>query len=225
MIRSKSATTLFLILATAGCVDPGRSSRHKPSMVVINAHERNLADPSERTVRIREANDNSNSSNKITLRISETIWHQLSESDRDLIKQKYLINVFKVGDYGRVVDFQVIDESQAATNAGARIGSAYGQAAYIDGTNWKNHSATEQVAAGVVGGIIGSLADQPATEEYHVRYTIQSSDGGTFVVDRIQSDYFGVSVGTCVNKDIAPFNTDYCKDQNIDAFKSEYLKR
>ena len=59
--------------------------------------------------------------------------------------------------YGIVIDNQGVNESSAGTNGGALLGSALGNAAYIDRSfrPGNNYSAVTQLGVGIFGAILG----------------------------------------------------------------------
>ncbi|GAB6041237.1 hypothetical protein [Endothiovibrio diazotrophicus] len=119
---------------------------------------------------------------------------------------------------GRIIDAQVQNLSTSATHGGAALGQAIGSAAYVDNAysgNWRtwNYSAKNHLATAVVGGVIGSMADSPATTLWRVQYTIRMNSGETRTVVNTGSTSFHQSVGVCVaviGDDLETVNESRC---------------
>jgi hypothetical protein len=99
---------------------------------------------------------------------------------------------------GRVMSSQLINRSNSGTNAGSMVGAAFGQAVYIDSVNFRNYSAGNQLAAGLIGAVIGSSFDQKKTEIYQKVYFIKKKDSSIVRLDQNTSDQVLFPVGACI---------------------------
>ena len=132
--------------------------------------------------------------------VVKPVWGQLTESERQILGERFELKVLDAERYGLVMDVQGVDESTKATNAGAAVGAAVGSAAYIDhafrGSN--NYSAGGHLALGLLGAVIGSSMDRPAVSQFHFRYTVKLGDGDVKYFDEVKSTQFRHSPGVCV---------------------------
>jgi len=95
--------------------------------------------------------------------------------------------------FGIVVDVQTQNESTYNTGAGASLGSAAAQAAYIDGTRSRslqtwNYSAKKQLGAALLGAFLGAALDTPTQISHRVRYSVKTPDGTLHTVDKVQGN-------------------------------------
>lgn len=123
----------------------------------------------------------------------------MSEEDR----AKYYENQYKryqesIKVTGRVMSSQLINRSNPGSNTGSMFGAAVGQAVYIDSINFRNYSAGNQLAAGLIGAVIGSSFDQKKTEIYQKVYFIKKKDGSIVRLDQNTSDQVLFPVGACI---------------------------
>lgn len=112
---------------------------------------------------------------------------------------------------GSVVSAQLIDKSRPGMTTGAQLGSAIGQAAYIDNASWRNYRATNQIAAGIIGAIIGSSTDTRATVSYQKVYFIRNNSGELKRIEEQTSDPVLLPVGACLEYR-EPFHLTFVKD-------------
>ena len=135
--------------------------------------------------------------------VPQHVWDTLQPDQKTLLSDVFVVNVMAGNTYGVILDAQTLNESTPGTNAGSRLGAAYGSAMYVDRAfsgsprNW-NYSATNNITAGVVGGLIGSLADKPAQALFRTRYTIKDGNGGVTYVEEAQPNAFRHSIGLCM---------------------------
>jgi hypothetical protein len=136
-----------------------------------------------------------------TLTLPQHIWDSLEAGQKDVISERYIVNVIPGSSYGIILDAQTMNQSTPGTTSGSQLGGAYGSAIYVDrafsGKN-RNYSATDNLTAGIIGAMIGSLADKPPQAVYRTRYTIQDGNGGVSYVEETKADAFRHSVGLCV---------------------------
>lgn len=111
--------------------------------------------------------------------VNEAVFFQLNAGDREKIKALHpSLQVVPVQSVGKLVSHQVIDKSKPSSIAGAQLGAAVGQAAYIDQSfRRSNYSAVGQVGAGLVGAVVGSSLDRPAETRFLINYGIETMDG------------------------------------------------
>lgn len=150
------------------------------------------------------------------LNVPKHIWDGLSAEQRASLGERYVVNLLSGKTYGTIIDVQSLNESTAGTNVGSQLGAQYGSAAYVDNAfkgspgNW-NYSATNHLTAQVVGGILGSLADQKAQARFRTRYTVKNGDGGVEYIDEIKTDAFRHSMGLCMAiGPLRPIEMDIC---------------
>lgn len=75
--------------------------------------------------------------------------------------------------YGRVMGAQLIDESRSGNTTGSQIGALVAQAAYIDTRNIFNYSAMGQLQSGLMGGVLGSLANKSPVTAFRKVYFLK----------------------------------------------------
>lgn len=135
-----------------------------------------------------------------SLQLSRLVWDDLAAPERQLLEANYSIDYFAAAEFGTIVDVQGVDESTPGTHAGAAIGSAVASAAYIDRAIRGGHSYSVGVnlAVGILGAVLGSLADKPAVTQFQFRYTVKKGDGELDYIHQVQESAFRSSPGTCV---------------------------
>jgi hypothetical protein len=135
------------------------------------------------------------------LSVSDAAWNSLAPQERAAIQQAQVVDVRRAGSFGLVIDNQGVNESTPGTNAGAAIGGAFAEAAYIDRAfkPGNNYSAKNQLAVGILGAIIGSSLDKPAVAQYHFRYALKLSDGEIVYRDSVESQPFRHPAGMCLD--------------------------
>ena len=133
------------------------------------------------------------------LTLSASTWESLDLQQRDVVLARYAVEVADKARFARIVNVQGVNESSPGTTAGAELGSLVGQTRYIDTTNWRNYSATNQLAAGVIGALIGAMLDAPARTSYRLVYTLKSADGSVRVTERVSPSPIYVAPGLCVD--------------------------
>ena len=137
-----------------------------------------------------------------TLDVPEKLWQTLSTEEKIKISEKFEIQLHTSGGYGVLVDAQVLNKSTSATTAGASLGSAYGQANYIDRAfsgNQIDYSAKKQLGAAVLGAVVGSMFDRSAESKIVTRYTIKTNENEIKYIEEIsKTSGFVHSNGICV---------------------------
>lgn len=134
------------------------------------------------------------------IQVSKVAWDSLASSERDYIQKSYIVNTLSQDAFGIIIDNQGVDESKNGTTSGAALGGAVANAAYIDkAIRGHNYSAMNQLAAGVLGSMLGSTLDSKAKVQYHFRYAIKMNNGNIQYVDNVSNDPFRHPVGVCVS--------------------------
>lgn len=88
-----------------------------------------------------------NASSAEVLNIPQHIWDGLQIDQRNLIGERFVVNVRDGNSYGIIIDAQSLNESTQGSNAGSQLGAALGSSTYVDNAfsgsprNW-NYSAT-----------------------------------------------------------------------------------
>ena len=136
-----------------------------------------------------------------TLHVPSHVWTAMSGAQLELLRVKYVADQVPANSYGTIIDAQSLNESTPGSNAGSELGAAIGQAAYIDnafkGNTW-NYSAKNQLAAGIVGAMVGSLANTAPRAQFRTRYTIKLGNGQIEYIEETKSEPFRHTVGLCV---------------------------
>jgi hypothetical protein len=145
------------------------------------------------------------------------LWNALSEEQRNVLDERYVVEVIAEKNYGVIIDAQTVNESTPGSTAGSQLGAAYGSAAYLDRAfkgapqNW-NYSATGQLTSSIAGALVGSLLDKNAQSRFHTRYTIRSNSGDVGFVDSYSGDQFTHPAGLCVQiNPFRPLPSDLCQ--------------
>ena len=161
------------------------------------------------------------------LKVSEGAWTGLTPEERSEIQAAQLVEVFSSDSFGTVIDTQGLDQSAPATSAGAALGSSFAEAAYIDRAfkPENSYSAKNQLAMGILGAVIGSTLDTPATQQFQFRYALRRSDGEVQYRDSVQSSPFRHPVGMCLNTiSLDPLPQSVCNDNTAD-LRRKHLRR
>ncbi len=152
-------------------------------------------------------------SDRRSLSVSDGVWSTLTFSQKNLVSAHYAIEVSEKGRYARIVYVQPVNESTAGTTAGAQLGSALGQAQYIDKSNWSNYSARGQLGAAILGGLIGSTLDARSQSAYRLVYTLKASDGSIRVVERVSESQIYIAPGLCIDTTgFSPVKDEFCEN-------------
>jgi hypothetical protein len=145
------------------------------------------------------------------LTVPYAAWQSLNQAQRDLLTAKFVVEVAEKDRFARIVYVQGVNESTPATSTGAQLGSLYGQAQYIDKSNWRNYSAKGQLGAAILGGLIGSTLDSPARASFRQVYTLKASDGSITTMERISTSPIYVAPGLCVDTtSFTPVRDELC---------------
>lgn len=159
--------------------------------------------------------------------VKAELWGQLGESERVSILEVYDVRVLPSDAYGLIIDAQGQDQSSAGTNTGAALGGAVASAAYLDHAfrGGNSYSAGAGLAIGLLGAVIGSTMDRPATAQYQFRYTVQHGDGEIAYFDELKSSAFRHSVGVCIlTPSLTLVSQQVCK-QTKESLRARYLAK
>lgn len=159
------------------------------------------------------------------LKVPQPVWAALAQAERDVIQQRYLVELASPETFGVIIDNQGIDESTPGTSGGANLGQAVANAAYIDRSfRDGNYSAKGQLGAILLGGLIGSALDAGPVSRFHYRYAVRTGDGSVRYVDEIGSSPFRHPVGICVNLPVISIAPDQqlCT-QDLAGFRRSFL--
>ncbi|WP_312415604.1 hypothetical protein [Comamonas sp.] len=161
------------------------------------------------------------------LQLSRLVWDELAAPERQLLEANYSIDYFAAAEFGTIIDVQGVDESTPGTHAGAAIGSAVASAAYIDRAirGGHNYSVGVNLAVGILGAVLGSLADKPAVTQFQFRYTIKKGDGELDYVHQVQETAFRSSPGACVLLPTLQAATQQLCDQTTDSLRKRHLAK
>lgn len=133
------------------------------------------------------------------VKVSQAAWVSLAPSERAAIQKQYVVELAEIDSYGTIIDNQGVNESTNGTSSGALLGSAVANAAYIDkAIKTGDYSAKNQLAIGILGGILGSALDSKRTARFHFRYAVRLANGNVQYFDEVKADAFRHPVGICV---------------------------
>lgn len=152
--------------------------------------------------------------------VDDSVFGQLTEGDRIKFKAMYpTMQVIPHDSVGIIRTHQVIDKSTLGSSAGAQLGSAVAQAAYIDRSfGNRNYSALGQLSAGMLGALIGSTLNTSPQSRYLINYGVELRDGTMKGVLKLSSDGIAAPAGQCVfSGDIEEAPRYLCND-SIAAF-------
>ncbi|MFZ6653904.1 hypothetical protein [Undibacterium sp. TJN19] len=159
-----------------------------------------------------------------SVKIARHVWSALSLQEQQLIQNKGQIQIIESDSYGLIIDNQGVNESTQSTNGGAALGAAVGSAVYVDKAIGNgNYSAKSQLAAILVGGILGSALDSQGVTRYHFRYAVKLGSGELKYFDQMQSDPFRHANGACVSVSNFSLIEQQLCSQSVEMVRSVYL--
>lgn len=164
-----------------------------------------------------------------TLKVSGLAWQGLSLDERESIQRRYVVETLAPESFGTIIDNQAADRSSPGTTAGANLGQAVANAAYIDrAIGSGDYSAKSHLGAMLLGGLLGSALDRPGQSQYQFRYAIRLGSGNVIYQDAFSVDPFRHSVGVCVSvpaltllpeQHICNQTTDSLRNAHLTAYK------
>jgi hypothetical protein len=136
--------------------------------------------------------------------VTRQAWEGLASSERSELQLTRTIELREASNFAIIIDNQGVNESTPGTNGGAALGGAIANAAYIDHAlkSQNNYSAKTQLAAGILGALVGSSLDQAPVSQFHFRYALRRFDGEIEYRDVLQPNAFRHPVGVCLDKNI-----------------------
>jgi hypothetical protein len=136
------------------------------------------------------------------VKANQYVWEQFSAAERIALMGKFPdIELVPLETVGVIQSAQVVDRSTSATHGGAALGSAVGQAAYIDHAfkgSGSNYSAGGHLGAALLGAVIGSTHDKPAQARFFLNYGVKTVDGQVREVRVESADEFTRPLGQCI---------------------------
>lgn len=158
------------------------------------------------------------------IRISQPAWLALAPQERGRIQKKYIVELAEQDAFGIIIDNQGINESTSGTIGGANLGSAVANASYLDSAiRSGNYSARSQLAAGILGAILGSALDSGPNAQYRYRYAVKLGSGNIQYFDETKKDSFRHPIGVCVSvPNIALIEQHLCT-QTAEGLRLTYL--
>ena len=165
-----------------------------------------------------------NASAQQLVKISQPAWLALLPAERESIQKKHIVDLVEHDAFGVIIDNQGVNESTGGTNGGANLGGAVANAAYIDSAiRGGNYSAKNQLAAGILGAILGSTLDRKPNAQYHYRYAVRLGSGNIRYVDETKSDPFSHPAGICVSVlNIVLIDQQICA-QTVTTLRATYI--
>jgi outer membrane lipoprotein SlyB len=163
---------------------------------------------------------------KKSINVSKSVWENITIQEREEIENKWDIVIFEADSFGIIIDSQSADESTPGTTAGATLGGALSGALYADrAIKHGSYSLTSQLAAGVLGAVIGSSVDSSPSNQYHFRYTVKLNDGEIHYFDEYKNTPFKQSVGICISvPELTLVGQLLCTQTDL-TFREKYLNK
>lgn len=149
------------------------------------------------------------------LMVTNTVFNAFSLDSQNEFKKRFpTLLVVDSRAVGKISGSQVLNLSTSGTNSAARLGSAVGQAAFIDNTVGRGgYSVMGQITAGIVGAAIGGGFDKAPTTEFLISYSIALHDNSVIRLDQASSDGISKPNGQCVfMSNINPAPHYLCED-------------
>ena len=164
-------------------------------------------------------------SSTAAIKISSSLWGEFSKDEQVLIVSRFPeMEIVSSENIGVIQSAQIADRSTTGSNRGAILGSAVGQAAYIDrafSNSGSNYSAVTQLGVGILGAMLGSSLDSKPQRSFVINYAVKSVDGQIKEVRQQSADEFTKLVGQCVSiPDLNTISNLLCSDTKI-----QFLKR
>lgn len=167
-------------------------------------------------------------SEKKLLKVSDLAWSGLAKAEQMKLSAEWNVKRLAKTEYGVIIDGQIADESTKATSAGAALGASLGQTNYID-QSFKNgrssYSATGQLAAGLLGALVGANFDQKAMPIFKLRYYVKFEDGTVDFADVMQGNSFRLPNSMCVEYPSIDTSDQTICNQTADSIRSKYINR
>lgn len=161
------------------------------------------------------------------LNVASEVWKQLNEEERSQLTERYIVQKIQSTSFGKIVDAQGADKSTPGTNGGANLGGAIANSIYTD--RWLDggsYSAKTQLAAILLGQLVGSTLDAKPVNNYQFRYAVKQGDGNIKYYDAYSSEPFRHMVGMCVSlPEVNPFPDQSLCDQTVESLRARVLQK
>lgn len=159
--------------------------------------------------------------------LSKDTWDALSADEQAKLQDTHAVRTHAPDRYGVITDVQTVDQSTPGTSGGAALGGAVASAAYIDrslrGSN--NYSAGANLAVGLLGAMLGSVADSAPVRQYKTRYTVKLADGEVQYFDEVKADSFRHSPGVCIHVPEITLATQNLCNQTVEGVRKRYFSQ
>lgn len=159
------------------------------------------------------------------IRVPTHVWSELAQDEKDQATARYVIDLVPSDSIGVIIDAQGVDRSDPGTTAGQQLGAALGSAAYVDNAfrGRPDYSAKSHLGASLLGAVLGSALDRPASAKYQFRYSVKTLINKIEYLDDHTTEPFRKSLGACVLiPSLAAVSQDICSE-NADSFRRKYL--
>lgn len=158
------------------------------------------------------------------LKISQHVWMQFGVSERAVILERFPdVEVIPTESMGIIQSVQSVNRSTAGANTGALLGTAVGQAVYVDKAfkgSGNNYSAVNHLGAALLGAAVGSTLDQGPQARFEFNYAIKTPDGNIKEQRVVSGEEFAKPAGQCVLlPDLKSISNMSCSSS-----KNEFLK-
>jgi len=159
------------------------------------------------------------------VKVAEHAWTGLTAEERAVIQKTYVVQITGSDSFGTIIDNPGMNESRPGTTGGAQLGAAFADAAYIDRAfkPGGNYSAKENLGYALLGAVIGSALDQPATVQYRFRYAVRLGSGEIRYYDEVRGDAFRQPAGICVMVPALSMADQSLCQQDVAALRGKYL--
>lgn len=163
--------------------------------------------------------------NKIdSIHVTQNLWEDFNREEQLSISSRFQkIEIFPSNSIGLIQSVQSVDRSTKGTNSGAIVGSAIGQAAYIDRAlkSGNSYSAKSHLGIGLLGALIGSALDERPEQHYIFNYGIKTLDGQIREIRVSSKEEFTQPIGQCVSlPELTRVSALMCSENKI-----QFLKR
>lgn len=164
--------------------------------------------------------------NLMIIRVPSHVWQGLDQNEKDSVGSKYVVDLLPSELVGVIVDAQGVDRSDPGTTGGRWLGAAVGSAAYVDRAfkGSGDYSAKSHLGVALLGALVGSALDRPASQKYHYRYTVKTLSNKIEYLDEHSVEPFRKSLGACVSvPSLDSVPQDMCSETD-DTFRKKYVQ-
>lgn len=164
--------------------------------------------------------------NSTIIKVPSHVWQGLNQDEKDIVGSKYVVDLIPSDLVGVIVDAQGVDRSDPGTIGGRLLGGAVGSAAYVDRAfkGSGDYSAKSHLGVALLGALVGSAFDRPASQKYHYRYTVKTLSNKIEYLDEHSVEPFRKSPGACVSlPSLDSVPQDMCSESD-DGFRKKYVQ-